>query len=429
MNKVIAFILRGVAMISENRAPLKKKRESLRLDPKPKSKLDEDLYGFKDGATRLKDRIFRGVLPQTIGLYGEWGSGKTTFKNFLLEEIEKDSKQKISTVDFNAWEHEKIGNIIFPMIKLLADRTGERGNERMKNLFATFSMSLGHVALRASTGMTLGLDDVLNFQEIAKKNIPQYSNYTDEIKKTRDHFKELREAVRKKERSEMVAIFIDELDRCNPENAVALLESIKNCFDVERCTFIILVDEGIISSYIDQKYQGTMIDGRQYLEKIIYYKLKIPSVPPETILNMFHGFGLNGVTLGICKKLFNPRKIRSLYEKCRIMGELYSSGDFPDEKPLFDIGDKISFLIILLYEAYPHLYESVSVISDSAWAEHADVVVNIEPHELTQEHRFVLDKIGIKFEDLGIMAHFFRTCKSWLDFTKYNRELLKFNII
>lgn len=63
---------------------------------------DIDLLQFKYIATSVT-RIIKSkhLLPTTIGVFGDWGSGKSS----LLKMIEKDIKQKngIMTITFNGW--------------------------------------------------------------------------------------------------------------------------------------------------------------------------------------------------------------------------------------------------------------------------------------------------------------------------------------
>src|ERR1700739_1625559 len=50
----------------------------------------------------LNARIASGRLPYTLGVFGGWGTGKTTFLAMLAEELEKINKCKI--VYFNSWK-------------------------------------------------------------------------------------------------------------------------------------------------------------------------------------------------------------------------------------------------------------------------------------------------------------------------------------
>lgn len=86
---------------------------------------------------------------------------------------------------------------------------------------------------------------------------------------------------------------IDDLDRCLPEKAVEMLESIKLFLDVEGCAFVLALDDevverGIVHRYRDYIFQGNgqrqdekslaqlPITGSEYLEKIIHLPFRLP---------------------------------------------------------------------------------------------------------------------------------------------------------
>jgi len=62
--------------------------EEVVLDTYPKQKLEEDLYDFLPQAERIKEYLEKSNSPNTIGIYGSWGSGKSTLKNFIIKSIE-----------------------------------------------------------------------------------------------------------------------------------------------------------------------------------------------------------------------------------------------------------------------------------------------------------------------------------------------------
>ena len=78
-----------------------------------------------------------------------------------------------------------------------------------------------------------------------------------------------------------IAVCIDNLDRCSPESAVRLLESVKNFFSVPRFTWVFAMDSEVIARYINHKYEGAEIDGNSYLDKIISEQYHLSFCPEE----------------------------------------------------------------------------------------------------------------------------------------------------
>ena len=84
------------------------------------SKDNNNLYfGFKAYSKTISDILSESLNDNkkslTIGIFGEWGSGKSR----LLAEIKDSFKEddKIIPIQFNAWRFEKEEHIIIPMLK------------------------------------------------------------------------------------------------------------------------------------------------------------------------------------------------------------------------------------------------------------------------------------------------------------------------
>ena len=56
--------------------------------------------------------------PITIGVYGEWGSGKTSMMQLMKDIIDNEDKENnhAVTVWFNAWQYEREEHLIIPLI-------------------------------------------------------------------------------------------------------------------------------------------------------------------------------------------------------------------------------------------------------------------------------------------------------------------------
>src|SRR5262245_22764810 len=70
----------------------------------------------------------------TIGIYGEWGTGKTT----LMKSIEKQfegNKENIMTVWFDAWKYENEKQFaLIPLLKIISYSIKDEGDETKRKL-------------------------------------------------------------------------------------------------------------------------------------------------------------------------------------------------------------------------------------------------------------------------------------------------------
>ena len=102
----------------------KKTKLILRPDSPISAKISEDpflhdLLGFKDSIMRIATLLPHISTPFTIGVYGDWGSGKTSFMNMLSAYLSQ--KNNLKTFWFNAWQYENETSLLLPLLSKLAN--------------------------------------------------------------------------------------------------------------------------------------------------------------------------------------------------------------------------------------------------------------------------------------------------------------------
>lgn len=74
--------------------------------------------------------------------------------------------------------------------------------------------------------------------------------------------------------------FIDDLDRINPENAVQILELLKNMFEVNNCIFVLAIDYDVVVKGLKAKFGSNTGDDdrafRSFFDKIIQMPFSMP---------------------------------------------------------------------------------------------------------------------------------------------------------
>lgn len=255
----------------------------------------------------------RALSPSTIGLYGDWGSGKSSLMKLAKKKIEeknsKDRKDKIKTlcIEFNGWLFEGYEDtktsLCGAILDAMADekRFSKEVTDYAKELIRKidFNKILGK-------GIKYGLDFFLtgglgaltvfsirnllsvakdNAGEVQAKDIEEILNKFKESDKTRTEIKNFRNEFKElldKSKVENVVVFIDELDRCLPDTVLEVFEAMRLFLFVDGMSFVIGADERLIQYSIKSKYKevpGNNMDiGKEYLEKVIQYPLCIPQL-------------------------------------------------------------------------------------------------------------------------------------------------------
>ena len=198
-------------------------------------------------------------MPITIGLNGEWGSGKTTLVKVIQKKIKENFTNTftIECADFNAWDAEKSG---IPVLLWYTIEKKLCPSRRQRNMLKPISTLLIDVACRKTIGMSYG--DV-------KKHFEEYS-------KT-DHHEQIK-FVSGMLKNKRLIIFIDDLDRCDASNILEVLEIIKNLLNIKNIIYFITVDIKQIERAWDLKYGPKVkkIESKKYIDKLFPIILTLP---------------------------------------------------------------------------------------------------------------------------------------------------------
>ena len=91
----------------------------------------------------------------------------------------------------------------------------------------------------------------------------------------------LKEALKNIASTTPVILLIDELDRCRPDFAVIMLETMKHVFDVKNVQIILVTNAEQLKATIKHSY-GNDTDSHSYLYKFFKYQINLPTSKKDT---------------------------------------------------------------------------------------------------------------------------------------------------
>lgn len=232
----------------------------------------DDEFEFVELSKQILDTILLKMrTPNVFGIYGNWGSGKSTLVHFILEHISKDEAKEygyIKYFKFDAWKYEysEHNDVLYAMIDEMKDEFKVPGEGILKNLSV-----IAGVALSGAYSL-LGAPKISEINEegekLEKLAYEANSIWINNIKNTKAEFKNFISSILGKENQKLF-IFIDDLDRCKPDNTIRIIEAIKNFLDVENVIFILPIDRRVVSKMISNEFGMLESYGEEYLMKII----------------------------------------------------------------------------------------------------------------------------------------------------------------
>ena len=242
---------------------------------------DLDISAYHEA---LVDFIKKTDTPMTIGVQGEWGSGKTSLLNQIWSKLEESNQEHQDDENYlqiwvNSWEHsllcspeECLLKIVNEIIQELLQADVDKNN---KDKVKDGVQSLMKGALRIGSSIaagSAGTDAVDSF----------FSSNANTIKELRKQLQNLVHEIKELETNpyQRVIVYVDDLDRIEPRDAVSILELLKNIFNIKDCVFVLAIDYQVVVKGLKEKFGEPTPENewefRSFFDKIIQLPFTMP---------------------------------------------------------------------------------------------------------------------------------------------------------
>ncbi len=241
----------------------------------------DDCLGFSSYVESLADVCLEAdIAPLTVGIFGSWGSGKTSLMKMLRQRIDEQPGkvgEKVVTLWFNAWRYEGKEEIQSALIHSILGRlsdgitlTQEITNTLSKLKDGASVLKLAKVITKSAITLTPDFGGLLDcFKDESAKVVETMEGFEKDFEKF----------LAQVEVSRLV-VFVDDLDRCSSEKVVEAFETIKLFLNTPATTFVIGADAPKMEQAIGAVYQvaeaARPTYARDYLEKIVQLPFSIP---------------------------------------------------------------------------------------------------------------------------------------------------------
>lgn len=265
------------------------------------------------------------LLPTTLGVFGDWGSGKSSLLSMARQELEAQDGVACITFDgslFEGYEDAKAA-LLSTILEEIRDRQPEEsplrrtasGLLKRVNWFRTagfvgkgaLSLALGEPILGMAAFQDLlkvvnkvddldaaSVEDLVAKARVAREELrglvnPDLPSDPDTLRRSVNEFRRDFAELLEKSSINTLVVFIDELDRCTPDTVLETLQAIRLFLSVPGTAFVIGADERLIEHAVQIKFplkpeEGRTLNiGRHYLEKIVHHPIRIPPLSEAEI--------------------------------------------------------------------------------------------------------------------------------------------------
>lgn len=240
---------------------------------------EDDKLGRFTFASEIADGLVKSFQENNesivLGINGNWGSGKSTLINFIINEVERISSEngcEIITLRFNPWMfsgQKELQNIFLKEMFLKL----ESNKEKLKGASQKIADFLSHLnwLKYVHSGAGDAVKDVQEFLEgiNKEKDLAQLKKELDEI------------LIKSKVK---LYITIDDIDRLTPSEITDIFQLVKLNGNFANTIFILAYDQKVVTSALDNQFGE---NGKKYIEKIVQVDYTLPKISTQNISRIF----------------------------------------------------------------------------------------------------------------------------------------------
>lgn len=231
----------------------------------PISTRADDAFGFSGTAEKIAKGIATSATDTSLirGVFGPWGSGKSSLINLTIRELEGLSDPPPTVVHFTPWLYDSDADLLIAFAREIqtAVNTSSRAIEALHEIVRYAKVGLQVLATAAGAP---ALADSIAFLGASHPATQREALAT--LKQTVTE--ELRQDRRQ---GAALVVVVDDLDRLDPPEAVRVLRTIYTLGTFPGSSYLIAADDVRLIRHIDNVYgydkEG---EGRLFLDKIVH---------------------------------------------------------------------------------------------------------------------------------------------------------------
>ena len=369
---------------------------------------------------RIAELLRAAKTPSNLAIYGPWGSGKSSLL-YLVEADLKKNSELFLWLPFDAWAYQSEDALVLAMLAQLFEKAKRPFRDSIVKIIKASALSMADIGLKVASLKLSSAEEIKKSLDL----VEEAGSYESKHVVIKQQFAGVIEKLAASDgigQRRKIILAVDNLDRCKPEVAIRVLETLFLVSDIPDCTLVVAVDQHVLISFLNQFYKGTNFGGSRYLEKVFPVAFRIPDpwvawdypqavqsqsarpdddiMPPDQVMryldHLLKGskwddrrkddaandktlFGIVWHYLSQARVLRNPRRIK------RIIRYIYDYSPANRQD-----GEAILFLVILS-DLWPDIFEFMLSVDEAVWKQWM--------YHLGGGKDYAMPAIAEKFED------------------------------
>jgi len=245
----------------------------------------DDILGRASFAQALGEAIlsYKEKDSIVIGLFGAWGSGKTSIINMALEHMELISKdrsddEKPIVVRFNPWNYSDQNQLITQFFRELSVTLGGHdyasdGKEIGEKL-QTYAKIVEPLALIPMIG---------SFVKIFSDTAKSAGSAIESLSKLKaNDLNAIKAEINKLliKQHHKIIVVIDDIDRLNDTEIRQMFQLVKSLGDFKNTIYLLAFDKNVVINALENVQKGF---GLEYLEKVVQIPFEVPLISKDEV--------------------------------------------------------------------------------------------------------------------------------------------------
>ncbi len=255
---------------------------------RPITKSEQDQLGRSVFAKYLARCILDHQNPESlvIGLYGGWGTGKTSIINLTLEELRSASgnlleEEKPVILNFSPWSYSGQQQLIYSFFRRLSSEIQNsefvENADKIIELLELYVSFFTHKPVPRAFRPKHGMMTKMTHSRKTKEEAFGWESGRD-LTRVKAELNELLSKQKHK-----IIIFIDNIARIEDNEIKQIFQIVKSIGDYVNTVYVLAIDKEHVIHAMDHIYGD---GGIEYLEKVVQLPFEIPEISKQDLENI-----------------------------------------------------------------------------------------------------------------------------------------------